>query len=81
MPNLAAGYNAIFVSVDLPVLGTRPNETRNKFAFPPTVEFPNLRSPSREGSVDVTAEGLLDYGSFRLYACYHITRRLLSCQK
>lgn len=58
----AAGYAAIFVSVDLPVLGTRPNETRNKFAFPTYVDFPNLKHISEEGESEVTAEGLLDYG-------------------
>ena len=59
----AAGYTAIFVSVDLPVLGTRPNETRNKFAFPSYVDFPNLKHLSEEGESEVTAEGLLDYGT------------------
>ncbi|GES57141.1 FMN-dependent dehydrogenase family protein [Aspergillus terreus] len=39
----AEGYKALFVSVDLPVLGNRLNEKRNKFCFPPHVTFPNIQ--------------------------------------
>lgn len=63
MKSIAAGYKAIFVSVDLPVLGTRLNESRNQFAFPPTVRFPNLEFPG--GERDVTLDDL-DYGKLSL---------------
>lgn len=39
----AAGYKALFVSVDLPVIGSRRNEQRNKWAFPSHIEFPSLQ--------------------------------------
>ena len=40
LPPTASGYRALFVSVDLPVIGSRRNERRNKFAFPDHLEFP-----------------------------------------
>ncbi|EAU37985.1 conserved hypothetical protein [Aspergillus terreus NIH2624] len=40
---IEAGYKALFVSVDLPVLGNRLNEKRNRFCFPPHVTFPNIQ--------------------------------------
>ncbi|OJJ79194.1 alpha-hydroxy acid oxidase [Aspergillus glaucus CBS 516.65] len=39
----AAGYKALFVSVDLPVIGSRRNEQRNKWAFPSHIGFPSLQ--------------------------------------
>lgn len=44
----ASGYKALFVSVDLPVLGNRLNESRNEFAFPQHLGFPNLAFVSDE---------------------------------
>lgn len=38
----AAGYKAIFLSVDVPVLGQRLNEHKNKFELPEGLEWPNL---------------------------------------
>jgi (S)-2-hydroxy-acid oxidase len=49
---IAAGYKAIFLSVDVPVLGQRLNEHRNKFELPPGLDWPNLTA---------TGEGL-EYG-------------------
>ncbi|CAH0055152.1 unnamed protein product [Clonostachys solani] len=53
-----AGYKALFVSVDLPILGTRLQEHRSKFEFPPHVTFPNLQDP--KGEREVTLDDL-DY--------------------
>ena len=39
----AAGYQALVVTVDSPVLGARYRETRTKFTLPPGVERANLR--------------------------------------
>jgi 4-hydroxymandelate oxidase len=39
----AAGYKALVVTVDTPVVGLRNREMRIKFALPPGVERPNLR--------------------------------------
>ncbi|GAB7332141.1 hypothetical protein MBLNU13_g04017t1 [Cladosporium sp. NU13] len=40
----AAGYSAIFLSVDVPLLGRRLNEFRNDFHLPDGMEWPNLLS-------------------------------------
>jgi (S)-2-hydroxy-acid oxidase len=40
----AAGYQALFLSVDVPVLGRRLNEYRNDFTLPPELDFPNILS-------------------------------------
>lgn len=42
---LAAGYKALFITVDAPVLGGRLNEKRNSFNLPEGMTFPNLESP------------------------------------
>lgn len=44
----AANYKAIFVSVDVPVLGRRLNEMRNSFTLPEEMQFPNLLSNGRK---------------------------------
>lgn len=44
----AANYKAIFVSVDVPVLGRRLNEMRNSFTLPEEMQFPNLLSTGRK---------------------------------
>lgn len=45
---LEAGYKALFVSVDLPVLGNRISEKRNSFCFPPHLTFPNIHDESED---------------------------------
>ncbi|KAL2413142.1 Oxidase FUB9 [Exophiala dermatitidis] len=40
----AAGYKALFLSVDVPVLGRRLNEYRNDFTLPENLGFPNILS-------------------------------------
>lgn len=42
----AAGYQALVVTVDSPVLGPRYRETRSKFSLPPGVERANLKGLS-----------------------------------
>ena len=44
---LAAGYKAIFLSVDTPLLGRRLNEYRNNFVLPDDMEWPNLLSDGK----------------------------------
>lgn len=45
----AAGYQALFITVDAPVLARRAHErSGKKFELPPHLELPNLRPP--EGS-------------------------------
>ncbi|PSK54332.1 Cytochrome b2, mitochondrial [Elsinoe australis] len=43
-----AGYQALFMSVDVPVLGIRLNEMRNKFALPKEYGFPNITSTGKD---------------------------------
>ncbi|CEN59831.1 hypothetical protein ASPCAL02272 [Aspergillus calidoustus] len=38
----AAGFKALFVTLDCPYLGRRLNEFRNRFSVPKGMEFPNL---------------------------------------
>ncbi|GME45444.1 FMN-dependent dehydrogenase family protein [Neofusicoccum parvum] len=38
----SAGYKAVFLTADCPVLGLRLNEHRNKFALPDGLTYPNL---------------------------------------
>lgn len=38
----AAGFKAVFISVDCPWLGRRLNEQRNSFAYPPHLKWPNV---------------------------------------
>ncbi|OQD85020.1 hypothetical protein PENANT_c011G00987 [Penicillium antarcticum] len=38
----AVGFKALFVTLDVPYLGRRLNEFRNKFAVPKGMEYPNL---------------------------------------
>ncbi|KIW77229.1 hypothetical protein Z517_09675 [Fonsecaea pedrosoi CBS 271.37] len=44
----AAGYKAIFLSVDVPVLGRRLNEFRNNFTLPNDLSFPNILSSGHD---------------------------------
>ena len=37
-----AGYKAIFITVDAPVIGNRLSEKRNDFDLPPNLSLPNL---------------------------------------
>lgn len=38
----AAGFKALFVTLDVPVLGRRLNEYRNNFGVPKGMGYPNL---------------------------------------
>ncbi|KAJ4185641.1 hypothetical protein NW767_012850 [Fusarium falciforme] len=44
----AAGYKAIFLSVDTPCLGRHLNEYRNNFTLPDRLEWPDLLSNGRD---------------------------------
>lgn len=41
---IEAGYKALFLSVDVPVLGKRLNEYRNNYQLPEDMEWPNILS-------------------------------------
>ena len=58
-----SGYKAVFVSVDVPVLGRRLNEMRNNFILPEEMEFPNILSNGKDefsGENEATAYGASD---------------------
>lgn len=62
---LAAGYKALFVSVDVPMLGRRLNEYRNGFALPADIQLPNIYDedlPSVMGHVDGQDTSGHEYG-------------------
>ena len=44
--SIDAGYKALIITVDAPVLGGRLNERRNKFTLPEGMSFPNLEGPT-----------------------------------
>ncbi|KAL2035155.1 hypothetical protein VTO58DRAFT_101072 [Aureobasidium pullulans] len=54
--NISAGYKAIFLSVDVPVLGQRLNEHKNKFELPEGLEWPNLTAVGEGLEYDATIE-------------------------
>lgn len=61
----AAGYKALFVSVDVPMLGRRLNEYRNSFALPAEIQLPNLHEkdmPSVMGEAKGEEASGHDYG-------------------
>ncbi len=45
-----SGYKALFLSVDVPVLGMRLNEMRNNFFLPEDMEWPNILSNGSDDS-------------------------------
>ncbi|KAK5086906.1 hypothetical protein LTR05_004076 [Lithohypha guttulata] len=56
----AAGYRALFISVDVPVLGRRLNEMRNNFTLPRDLTFPNILSSGGDefaGDQETKSEG------------------------
>lgn len=61
-----AGYKAIFVSVDLPVLGNRLNEARNNFVFPKHLGLPNLDYETQADDRGLVACDSLDYGKMMM---------------
>ena len=58
-PNtIEAGYKALFLSVDVPVLGKRLNEYRNNYELPEDMEWPNILSNGADTS------NKTDYGKY-----------------
>ncbi|KAL4802503.1 FMN-dependent dehydrogenase [Aspergillus unguis] len=57
----AAGYKALFLSVDNAVLGKRLNEYRNSFALPDDMSWPNILSHSSDTSEGVSYDASLDW--------------------
>lgn len=46
---IAARYKALFISVDVPMLGRRLNEYRNDFSMPVDLKSPNLQEGDQPG--------------------------------
>ena len=59
---VAAGYSAIVLTVDLPVLGFRRRDERRGFTLPPGLEMANVGAPVP----DVAGSGLGSYASAEL---------------
>ncbi|PWY96175.1 FMN-dependent dehydrogenase family protein [Aspergillus sclerotioniger CBS 115572] len=55
-----AGYKALFLSVDVPVLGKRLNEYRNEYQMPEEMQYPNILSSGSDNS-NRTDYGGLDW--------------------
>lgn len=60
---IGAGYKALFLSVDVPVLGRRLNEYRNEFTLPDELNFPNILSSGLKEFAE--GENSHDYGTSR----------------
>ncbi|OOQ83227.1 Peroxisomal (S)-2-hydroxy-acid oxidase GLO5 [Penicillium brasilianum] len=56
-----AGYKALFLSVDVPVLGKRLNEYRNEFRIPEDMEYPNILSSGGDTSDRTDYDPSLDW--------------------
>ncbi|RAL07155.1 alpha-hydroxy acid oxidase [Aspergillus homomorphus CBS 101889] len=55
----AAGYKAVFLTVDYPILGIRHNELRNEMALPDGIAYPNVSDqPLGEGFPDIEYDQL-----------------------
>jgi 4-hydroxymandelate oxidase len=50
-----AGYSALVVTVDAPLLGRRERDVRNRFALPLDLPLPNLPGGTVSGSLDAAA--------------------------
>ena len=58
----AAGFTALCLTVDAPVLGCRERDRRNQFTLPPSMELANLATMADLGIPKVAGEsGLLSY--------------------
>ncbi|KAF7185155.1 Oxidase FUB9 [Pseudocercospora fuligena] len=51
-----AGYKAIFLTVDVPMLGRRLNEYRNDFSLPEDMSYPNLTPDQQLEADDIITE-------------------------
>ncbi|OJJ99657.1 hypothetical protein ASPACDRAFT_52330 [Aspergillus aculeatus ATCC 16872] len=58
-----AGYKALFLSVDVPVLGKRLNEHRNNYTLPEDMEWPNILSCGSDTSNRTEYDPSLDWES------------------
>ncbi|KAL4750641.1 hypothetical protein BDW72DRAFT_213262 [Aspergillus terricola var. indicus] len=56
-----SGYKALFLSVDVPVLGMRLNEFRNSFVLPEDMEWPNILSNGSDLSNKTDYDPSLDW--------------------
>ena len=70
LPSEAAGYKAIFLSVDTPLLGRRLNEYRNSFVLPDDMAWPNLLS---DGKSELSGAKREDEGANRHDFGMHMT--------
>ncbi|KAI9370257.1 FMN-dependent dehydrogenase [Aspergillus egyptiacus] len=59
----SSGYKALFLSVDVPVLGMRLNEYRNRFVLPGDMEWPNILSNGSDTSNKTDYDPSLDWES------------------
>lgn len=58
-----AGYKALFLSVDVPVLGKRLNEYRNNYTLPKDMSWPNILSNGSDTSNRTDYDPSLDWES------------------
>jgi isopentenyl diphosphate isomerase/L-lactate dehydrogenase-like FMN-dependent dehydrogenase len=76
----AAGYKAIFLTVDCPIVGIRHNEYRNDFGIPEGFAYPNLSSDTSKPYGLGEDNPDIEYGTQSVFA-HHGTEYLTTTQK
>ncbi|PLB42156.1 alpha-hydroxy acid oxidase [Aspergillus candidus] len=80
-----AGYKALFLSVDVPVLGKRLNEYRNNYQLPEDMEWPNILSNGGDTSNRTEYDPSLDWEStipwLRKHTFLQIWLKGISCSE
>ncbi|PLB55242.1 FMN-dependent alpha-hydroxy acid dehydrogenase [Aspergillus steynii IBT 23096] len=71
-----AGYKALFLSVDVPVLGHRLNEYRNDFRIPVDMSYPNILSSGSDRSSRTDYDPSLDWESALPWLRQHTSMKI-----
>ncbi|KAL5356578.1 FMN-dependent dehydrogenase [Aspergillus floccosus] len=71
-----AGYKALFLSVDVPVLGKRLNEYRNNYELPKDMSWPNILSNGSDTSNRTDYDPSLDWESTIPWLRKHTTLKI-----
>ncbi|KZZ94419.1 Aldolase-type TIM barrel [Moelleriella libera RCEF 2490] len=76
----AAGFKAVFVTLDVPCLGRRLNEYRNGFSVPPGMGYPNLYPGADVSNLDDSDENMAYDPSFEWQSMIAFFRENTSMQ-
>jgi len=71
----AAGYEAVVLTVDAPLLGRRERDARNEFALPPGLVAANLEAPATRALVAAPGESGRGHQRSRTRCALHLFER------